>query len=122
MLGSVVFTVLSSLLGAGLGLLFAAGIGLVVLVGLVYALYGVAWFEVTRVSALYDLGLPPLAPRRRERPGFRGWLSSLWRQAIDGSMWRALVNLLLACLAGAVVIPLMWGVVASAVFSFAPLA
>lgn len=121
-LGSVVFTVLSSLLGAGLGLLFAAGIGLVVLVGLVYALYGVAWFEVTRVSALYDLGLPPLAPRRRERPGFRGWLSSLWRQAIDGSMWRALVNLLLACLAGAVVIPLMWGVVASAVFSFAPLA
>ena len=30
----------------------------------------------------------PLAPRRRERPGFRGWLSSLWRQAIDGSMER----------------------------------
>ncbi len=119
--GGSILTLLSTLLGAGLGLLLVAGIGAVLLVGLVYALYGVAWFEVARASQLYDLGLEPLRPRPRKRPGFAGWLAALGRQAIDGRMWRALANFTLACIAGVVVLRLFWGMVAAAFFAFTPL-
>lgn len=119
--GGGILTVLSTLLGAGLGLLLVAGIGAVLLVGLVYAMFGVAWFEVARASQLYSLGVEPLQPRRRQRPGFGGWLASLGRQAIDARMWRALVNLTLACIAGAIVLQLFWGVIASVFFAFTPL-
>lgn len=120
-IGGFIFATLSGLLGTGLGLLFAAGVGIVLLVGLVYALFGVGWFEVARVSALYKTPIAPLRWRPRDRPGFVGWLRSLGRQVIDGRMWRALANFAITAVLGWIVLRLAWGVVWSIVISFAPL-
>lgn len=119
--GSGILAALSATLGVGLGMLFVFGLGLFILLGLVYALYGVAWFEVRRVSGLYGKDLPDLQWRTRTRPGFGGWLRSVGRQAINGSMWRAIVNFVLACIAGTLVIRLFWGMIWSAFFAFTPL-
>ncbi len=120
-LGGIIFTTLTGLLGTGLGLLFAFGIGIVLLVGLVYALFGVGWFEVARVGALYRTPIAPLRWRPRERPGFGGWLRSLGRQAIDGRMWRAIANFAISAVLGWIVLRLAWAVVWSIVICFAPL-
>ena len=120
-IGGGVIGALGALLGTGVALVFVLGIGLIVLAGLVYALFGVAWFEVARVNGLYALGVPALSPRRRQRPGFGGWLRSLGRQSIDGSMWRALANFVLACIAGALILRLFWTMIWSAIIAFAPL-
>lgn len=120
-IGGFIFATLSGLLGTGLGLLFAAGIGVVLLVGLVYALFGVGWFEVARVSALYKTPIAPLRWRPRDRPGFVGWLRALGHQAIDGRMWRALANFAITAVLGWVVLRLAYGLVWSIVISFAPL-
>ncbi|WP_270365926.1 sensor histidine kinase [Microbacterium algeriense] len=120
-LGGAIFGMLGGLLGTGLGLLFVAGIGLVLLVGLVYALYGLGWFEIARVGALYRTRIPPLRPQPRDRPGFGGWLRSLGRQAIDGRMWRAVANFAISALLGFIVLRLFWGLVWSIFISFAPL-
>ncbi|GAA1231530.1 signal transduction histidine kinase [Microbacterium phyllosphaerae] len=120
-IGGFIFATLSGLLGTGLGLLFAAGIGVVLLVGFVYALFGVGWFEVARVGALYNAPIAPLRWRPRDRPGFAGWLRSLGRQAIDGRMWRALANFAITAVLGWIVLRLAWGVVWSIVICFAPL-
>lgn len=121
-IGGFIFATLSGLLGTGLGLLFAAGVGVVLLVGLVYALFGVGWFEVARVGALYKTPIAPLRWRPRDRPGFVGWLRALGRQAIDGRMWRALANFAITAVLGWIVLRLAWGVVWSIVICFAPLA
>ncbi|MBT2484065.1 MULTISPECIES: sensor histidine kinase [unclassified Microbacterium] len=120
-IGGIIFTMLGGLLGTGLGLLFAAGIGLVLLVGLVYALFGVGWFEIARVGALYRTPIAPLRLRPRERPGFGGWLRSLGRQAIDGRMWRAVANFAIVAIMGAIVLRLFWSMVWSVFIAFAPL-
>ncbi|WP_426171227.1 histidine kinase [Microbacterium sp. DWRC1-3] len=120
-LGGAIFSMLGGLLGTGLGLLFAAGIGLVLLVGLVYALYGLGWFEVARVGTLYRTPIAPLRLQPRDRPGFVGWLRALGRQAIDGRMWRAIANFAISALLGWVVLRLFWGLVWSIIISFAPL-
>ena len=120
-IGGFIFATLSGLLGTGLGLLFAAGVGIVLLVGLVYALFGVGWFEVARVSALYRSPITPLRWRARDRPGFVGWLRSLGRQAIDGRMWRALANFAITAVLGWIVLRLAFGLVWSITISFAPL-
>lgn len=119
-IGGFIFTTLGGLLGTGLGLLFAAGIGIVLLVGLVYALFGVGWFEVARIGALYRTPIAPLRLRPRERPGFVGWLRSLGRQAIDGRMWRAVANFAIAAILGWIVLRLAWSFVWSAFIAFAP--
>lgn len=121
-LGAAILGMLSGLLGAGLGLLFVFGVGAFLLVGLVYALYGLGWFEVARVGALYRVPIAPLGWRRSDRPGFAGWIRSLGRQSIDGRMWRALANFALACIAGGLVLRLAWSLGWSIVISFAPLA
>ncbi|MFJ4172520.1 histidine kinase [Microbacterium sp. NPDC089696] len=120
-IGGVIFGTLTGLLGTGLGLLFAAGVGIVLLVGLVYALFGVGWFEVARVSGLYRMPIPPLRWRPRDRPGFSGWVRALGRQAIDGRMWRAIANFAISAVLGWVVLRLAWGLVWSIAISFAPL-
>ncbi|MFB8188812.1 histidine kinase [Microbacterium sp. NPDC055988] len=120
-LGGAIFGMLGGLLGTGLGLLFVAGVGLVLLVGLVYALYGLGWFEVARVGALYRASITPLRPQRRDRPGFGGWLRSLGRQAIDPRMWRAVANFAISAVLGFIVLRLAWSVVWSIIISFAPL-
>ncbi|WP_314424026.1 histidine kinase [uncultured Microbacterium sp.] len=121
-IGGFIFATLSGLLGTGLGLLFAAGVGVVLLVGLVYAIFGVGWFEVARVGALYKTPIAPLRWRPRDRPGFVGWLRSLGRQAIDGRMWRAVANFAITAVLGWIVLRLAWAAVWSIVICFAPLA
>lgn len=116
--GSAVVGILSGARWAsGFGLSFV-GIGLLVLVGLVYALFGLAWFEIARLNGLYDFGLPAAALAGGRRPGFGGWLLSLWRQAYNGRMWRALANFAIACALGSLVLRLMswfgWSAVANA--------
>nr|WP_314845913.1 histidine kinase [uncultured Microbacterium sp.] len=120
-IGGVIFTILSGLLGTGIGLLFAAGIGIVLLVGLVYALFGVGWFEIARIGGLYRTPIAPLQLRPRDRPGFVGWLRSVGRQAIDGRMWRAVANFAIAAVLGTIVLRLAWALVWSAIIAFAPL-
>ncbi|MGQ7312658.1 histidine kinase [Microbacterium arabinogalactanolyticum] len=119
--GTAVFAVLTATLGIGLGMLFVFGIGIFVLLALVYGLYGVAWFEVRRVDGLYGGNLPDLQWRPRTNPGFGGWLRNVLRQSVDGRMWRALLNFVLGCIAGTLVLRLFWGVIWSAFTAFAPL-
>ena len=105
-LGSAVLAAFTSLFGMGLSLIPVLGIGLIILVGLVYGLYGLGWFEVQRVAGLYRLDVPPLAPRRMQTRSFGGYLRSLGRQAIDGRMWRAIANFVIVSLLGWVVLML----------------
>lgn len=120
-LGGALFGMLGGLLGTGLGLLFVFGIGIVVLVGLVYALFGVGWFEIARVAGLYRVPNTPLRLQPRDRPGFGGWLRALGRQAIDGRMWRAVANFAITAVLGFVVLRLFWALLWSIIIAFAPL-
>jgi signal transduction histidine kinase len=119
--GPAVFTVLVSVLGTGLGLIPLLGVGLIVIVGAVYALFGIAWLEVARVDGLYGLDLPPLRLRARVAPGFGGWLRTLWRQLIDPSVWRGIANLAVSTLLGFVVLPIASVLASSVALAFAPL-
>jgi signal transduction histidine kinase len=119
--GPLAFTVLITLLATGLGLVFALGIGLVLLVVFVYALFALAWLEVARVEGLYGLGLPAPRLRPRMRPGFGGYLQSLWHQSIDSAMWRAIASVAIATVLGLLVLPLASTVSASVALAFAPL-
>lgn len=119
--GPVVFTVLATLLGVGLGLIPVLGIGVVFLLGFVYALYGLAWLETARVDGLYSLGLPGLRPRPRTTPGFGGFLRVIWRQFIDPSMWRAVASAAISMILGLVVLPLLSVLASGIVLAFAPL-
>jgi signal transduction histidine kinase len=119
-IGGAIFGMLGGLLGTGLGLLFVFGAGIVVLVGLVYALFGVGWFEIARVAGLYRVPNAPLRLQPRDRPGFGGWLRSLGRQAIDGRMWRAVANFAITAVLGFVVLRLFWAFLWSLIIAFAP--
>ncbi|WP_427870089.1 histidine kinase [Leucobacter luti] len=116
--GTAVLTVYSGLIGTGIGLIPVLGIGLVILVGLVYGLFGLGWFEVQRVAGLYRLDVPPLALRRMQTRSFGGYLRALGRQTIDGRMWRAVANFLIMSLLGWVVLMLAQATVFGAVSAF----
>ncbi|WP_460801870.1 sensor histidine kinase [Microbacterium sp. GXF6406] len=120
-IGAVILTVLSTLLGVGLGLALVFGVGLILLVGFIYGLFATGWFEIARASGLYHLDLEPLRWRGSPRKGFGGWLHSLWRQLGDGRMWRAVANLVIACFMGALVLQLLVMVIRSVAIVFAPL-
>lgn len=120
-IGAAAFSLLFTLLGVGIGLVFVLGIGLVVLVGLVYVLFALAWLETERVDGLYRFGLPRLRPRSSGRPGFGGFLRTLWMQTIDPGTWRAIANLAIATILGWVVVALAGILVSGAVLAFAPL-
>lgn len=100
LIGPGVFGVIFGLFGAGVGLLFAVLIGVVLLVGLVYALFGIAWFEQARLDGLYGFGLPPVRVRRSERTGFPGVLHTIWLQAIDARQWRAVASFTISTVLG----------------------
>ena len=121
LVGPVIFSVLVTLLSLGLSLVLVVGIGLLFLVAFVYALWATAWLEYERVEGLYRYGLPALRPRRRERPGFGGWLRTLWQQAVDGAMWRGIGSAAIATILGLVVLPLVSALATSLVLPFAPL-
>lgn len=119
--GPVVFVVLFTMLGVGLGLIPALLIGVLVLVALVYVLYGVGWLEDARVDGLYDLGLPPRRLRSSGRPGFSGFLRTLWQQTIDPATWRAIANLAVSTILGWIVVLLLGILASGVVLAFAPL-
>lgn len=113
--GPAVFGGLFGLFGAGVGLLFAVLIGVVLLAGLVYALFGVAWFEQARLDGLYGFDLPALRVRRSPKPGFVGVLHTIWLQAIDPRQWRAVASFTVSTVLGLVTLVLVgavsWGLV-----------
>lgn len=93
---------LFGMLGAGIGLTFVLGIGLFVLAGLVYALFGLAWFETARVNGLYKLNALPPTFARLPAATFGGWIRAVGKQLGNGPMWRSLGNFVLACTLGTV--------------------
>jgi signal transduction histidine kinase len=120
-IGAAVFSLLFSMLGLGIGLLFVLGLGLVVLFALVYVLYAVGWLETQRVDGLYRFGLAAPRPRSSGRPGFGGFVRTVWMQAIDLSTWRAIANLAIATILGWVVVALAGLLASGVVLAFAPL-
>jgi len=104
-IGAVVFTILITLLSVGVSLVPVLGIGLLFLVAFVYALWATSWLEYERVEGLYGYGLPMLRTRSSGQPGFGGWLRTLWRQFVDGSMWRGVASAVIATILGLLVLP-----------------
>lgn len=102
-IGWALLSTLLTLLATGAGLIVVMGIGLIILVGCVYTLFGLGWFEVVRVNGLYGLDLPPLT-LRRGGAGFKGYLKGLWAQVIDARMWRAVANFGIASTLGLLVL------------------
>jgi len=119
--GPAIFSLLFGLLGLGIGLLPVLGIGLLFLVAFVYAIFGLGWFEAARVDGLYDFGLPPRRLRSSGRPGFGGYLRTLWMQAIDPASWRGVANLAVSTILGWVVVFLAGVAASSVVLAFSPL-
>ncbi len=120
-IGPVVFAILFTLLGLGLGLLPVFLIGVVFLVVLAYALFATSWLEAARVDGLYGFGLPPRRLRTSGRPGFGGLLRTLWQQLIDPPVWRGIASAAVSTILGAIVFGLV-GVFASGIVGiFAPL-
>ncbi|GAB3603580.1 sensor histidine kinase [Microbacterium aureliae] len=119
--GPGIFAVLGVLLSAGLGLLPVFGIGLILLVGLVYALFGLSWLESARVDGLYRFGLPPRRPRTSGRPGFGGFLRTLWVQFIDPSMWRGVASSAISTVLGWLVLLAVGVLVSGIAVAFSPL-
>lgn len=118
--GSILFTVLATLLSLGLSLLLVIGIGLLFLVAFLYVMWATAWLEYERVEGLYSYGLPPLRLRRPVGPGFGGWLRTLWQQFVDGPMWRGVASAAIATILGLATLPLIGGLASSIVLLFAP--
>ncbi|QLD11303.1 sensor histidine kinase [Microbacterium oleivorans] len=119
--GTIVFTVLLTLMATGIGLAPVLGLGLPLLVAFVYGLWLTGWLEYARVDGLYRLDLPALEPRRSGRPGFGGWLRTVWLQFVDGRMWRGVAHAGISTVLGIVVFWLA-GILASGIaLIFAPL-
>nr|WP_274636962.1 histidine kinase [Microbacterium bovistercoris] len=118
---AVIFGILIALFATGIGLTFAFGVGLLVLLFFVYALFGFSWLEVARVEGLYGFGLAPRRPRVSGRPGFVGFLSTVWLQFIDGSMWRGIANAGVSAVLGWATLSLVTIAASGVVVAFAPL-
>lgn len=119
-LGFVGFTLtvlLLTILGTGIGMLII-GVGIVLLIAVVYALFGIAWFENYRVGGLYNLQVTEPRWQPRRAPGFGGWFGSVLRQSVDGSMWRSVASFAIASAMGAAVLGLAQGFVHSFISMF----
>lgn len=120
-LGWAIIGLLAGAIGAGLGLLFALGIGLVVLLGVLYAIFGIAWFEIERIASLYQLPVHPLRWRPMTQPGFWGWVKSLGSNLTNGRMWAAMANFVLASFMGTIMLAGIQGFIGLTVSAFSPL-
>lgn len=120
-IGPVVFTLLITFLGLGVGLLPVLGIGILFLLAVVYMIYGVGWFETARVDGLYGFGLPLRRLRTSGRPGFGGFLRTLWMQLTDPWSWRGVASFAIATILGWIVVLLVSVFASGVVLSFAPL-
>lgn len=119
--GPVVFTILGVLLGVGIGLVPVIGIGLLLLLGFVYGLFALAFLEYARVDGLYDLSLPAVRPRTSGRPGFGGFLRTIWAQFTDPLMWRGVASAAVATVLGFIVLAAATILVSGIAVAFAPL-
>lgn len=119
--GPVVFTILGVLLGVGIGLVPVIGIGLLLLLGFVYGLFAVAFLEYARVDGLYDLSLPAVRPRTSGRPGFGGFLRTIWAQFTDPLMWRGVASAAVATVLGFIVLAAASILVSGIAVAFSPL-
>ncbi|MFK4114143.1 sensor histidine kinase [Microbacterium sp. NPDC006705] len=119
--GTAVFTVLLTLMATGIGLTPALGLGLPILVGFVYALWLTGWLEYARVDGLYGWGLPSLSPRSSGRPGFGGWLRTVWLQFTDGRMWRGVAHATISTVLGLIALSLSGLLASGFALIFAPL-
>lgn len=99
-IGTMILSILFSILVTGIATIPILGIGFLFLIGFVYTLYGVAWLEVERVSGLYLLDVPRLPFHRQASPGLGAYLRSLGTQFADGRMWRAIGNLVIGTIIG----------------------
>ena len=120
-LGWAALITLISVAATGIGLVFVFGLGLVLLVGVVYGMFGLGWFETARVGGLYRLDVPLPQLRRPASPGFGAWLRSLGAQLGDSPMWRSLANFSLAALLGLLVVPLLRLLASGVALLLAPL-
>lgn len=119
--GPVVFTILGVLLGVGIGLVPVIGIGLLLLLGFVYGLLALAFLEYARVDGLYDLSLPAVRPRTSGRPGFGGFLRTIWAQFTDPLMWRGVASAAVATVLGFIVLAAASILVSGIAVAFSPL-
>lgn len=119
--GPVVFTILGVLLGVGIGLVPVIGIGLLLLLGFVYGLFALAFLEYARVDGLYDLSLPAVRPRTSGRPGFGGFLRTIWAQFTDPLMWRGVASAAVATVLGFIVLAAASILVSGIAVAFSPL-
>lgn len=118
--GPVVFTILGVLLGVGIGLVPVIGIGLLLLLGFVYGLFALAFLEYARVDGLYDLSLPAVRPRTSGRPGFGGFLRTIWAQFTDPLMWRGVASAAVATVLGFIVLAAASILVSGIAVAFSP--
>lgn len=121
LLGGGALGILGGLIGTGVGTLVVMGLGLVFLAAAVYVLFALGSFEQQRLNDLYGFELSPLAFQRQAEPGFVAWLKSLWRQALDWGMWRAVANFAIATLFGVLIVRLITAAVTSGFYAFTPL-
>jgi len=119
--GSIVFTILITFLSLGVSLLVVVGIGILFLLAFLYLLFATGWIEYERVDGLYGYGLPALRTRRSGRPGFGGWLRTLWAQFTDGPMWRGVASAAISTVLGLVVLSAIGWLATSVTLMFAPL-
>src|SRR5690625_113122 len=123
-MGSIGWAIIGFLvgaIGAGIGLLFLLGFGVLVLLGVLYALFGIAWLEIERIASLYTINAHQLTWRPRTQPGFSGWLRSLGHNLANGRMWAALGNFLLASLMGLAMLVAFQAMLHNLVAAFTPL-
>ncbi|MFJ2618520.1 sensor histidine kinase [Glutamicibacter sp. NPDC087344] len=119
--GAVVLPLIIAWFAAGIGLSFLLGFGLLMLVGLLYLIFGLARCEILRVSELYNLQIAPLAWRPRQQPGFGPYIRSLGRNLANGRMWAAFGSLAISCFAGAIMLSGLEWMVRLSITAFAPL-
>jgi signal transduction histidine kinase len=74
-----------------------------------------------RVDGLYDFGLAPWRLGSSGRPGFGGFLRTLWMQAIDPASWRGVANAAISTILGWIVVVLFSVFASGIVLAFAPL-
>jgi len=103
--GVVTFTLAVTGLALGVGLLPLFLLGLPVLLGTVYVVHGLAWFERTRAAVF--LGVE-LAPRPMAGGTGQHWLRRAWSRIASAEFWKetsyALLLFPLGVLSGAVVL------------------
>lgn len=100
--GSLALGLLAGYIVAAVVLIPIAGVGVLMLVGLVYLLYAMSWWETGRIAGLYRLDIPQPRFTPRTAPTFGGWVKSLGAQLASASMWRSLMSAFVAVLLGTI--------------------